>query len=92
MIWREMKIAASVLQPWLQLPITKKKEKNVSRINATATLHKKSYFFSKSLKSKKEAGTNFVLLSQSKNMVRQFKKAFLHRPIKFLHFLSPART
>ena len=30
----------------------------------------------------KEAGTNFVLLGQSRNMVGQFKKAYLHRPIK----------
>ena len=29
-----MKIAAPVLQPWLQLLITKKNEKNVPRINA----------------------------------------------------------
>ena len=28
-----MKIAAPVLQPWLQLLITKKNEKNVPRIN-----------------------------------------------------------
>ena len=39
----------------------------------------------------KEAGTNFVLLCQSSNMVGQFKKAYLHRPIKILHFLTPAR-
>ena len=30
----------------------------------------------------KEAGTNFVLLCQSRNMVLQFKKAYLHRAIR----------
>ena len=49
------------------------------------------YFFMKSLKNKKEVGINFVLLCQSKNMVGQFKKAYLHRPIIILHFLTPAR-
>ena len=44
-----------------------------------------------SQKQEKEAGTNFVLLCQSRNMVGQFKKAYLHRPIKILHFLTPAR-
>ena len=39
----------------------------------------------------KEAGTNFVLLCQLKNMVGQFKNAYLHRPIRVLHFLAPAR-
>ena len=34
MILREMKIAVPVLQPWLQLLITKKNKKNVQRINA----------------------------------------------------------
>ena len=44
-----------------------------------------------SYKQEKEAGTNFVLLCWSRNMVGQFEKAFLHRPIKILHFLTPAR-
>ena len=39
----------------------------------------------------KEAGTNFVLLRRLRNMVWQFKKAYLHRPIKILRFLTPAR-
>ena len=38
-----------------------------------------------------EAGTKLVLLYQSRNMVWQFKIAYLHRPIKFLHFLTPAK-
>ena len=38
-----------------------------------------------------EAGTNLVLLGESRNMVGQFKKQNLHRPIKILHFLTPAR-
>ena len=37
------------------------------------------------------SSTNFVLLCQSRNMVGQFKKAYLHRSIKILHFLTPAR-
>ena len=39
----------------------------------------------------KEAGTNFVLLCQLRNMVGQFKKAYLHRTIKILQFLTPAK-
>ena len=39
----------------------------------------------------KEGGTNFVLLCQLRNIVGQFKRAYLHRPIKILRFLTPAR-
>ena len=39
----------------------------------------------------KEAGTNFVLSSQSQNIIGQFMKTYLHRPIKILQFLTPAR-
>ena len=41
----------------------------------------------------KEAGTEFVLvlLFQSRNMFGQFKKAYLHKLIQVLHFLTPAR-
>ena len=39
----------------------------------------------------KEAGTNFILLYQLRNKVGQFKKAYLQRPIKILHFLTSAR-
>ena len=42
------------------------------------------------LKAKKEAGTNFLLLFQLRNMVAQFKKAYLHRPIRVQHFLTAA--
>ena len=35
---------------------------------------------------------NFVLLCQSRNMVGQFKKAYLDIPIKILHFLTPAES
>ena len=38
-----------------------------------------------------EACTNLVLLCQSRNMVGQFRKPYLHRPIKILHFLTPGR-
>ena len=60
----------------------------------TITLYiNKLYFFLKVLKQKqeKEAGTNFVLLCQSRNAVGQFRKTYLHRPVKTLHFLTPAR-
>ena len=52
----------------------------------TVTLHKKLYFFIFFFFKKKKTGTNFILLSQLKNMVEQLKKAYLHRPIKILHF------
>ena len=42
-------------------------------------------------KKEKEAGINFVLLYQSRNMTGQFKKAYLQRPIKGLYVLTPAR-
>ena len=48
----------------------------------TVTLYKKLY---------EEAGTNFVLLCQSRTMVGQLKKVYLHRPIKILYFLTRAR-
>ena len=57
----------------------------------TVTLYKKLYFFIKSLKQGKEIGTNFFLLFSSRNMVGHFKKVYLHRPIKILRFLTPAR-
>ena len=58
----------------------------------TVTLYKKLYFFSlKVLKARKRSYTSVVLLCQSRNMVGQFKKAYLHRPIKILHFLTPAK-
>ena len=55
----------------------------------TVTL-KNFIFYIKSLISKK-AGTNLVLLSQLRNMVGQFKKAYLHSPISIIHFLTAAR-
>ena len=39
-------------------------------------------------KARKEAGANFVLLSQSRNMAWQFIKNYLNRPIKILKFLE----
>ena len=50
----------------------------------TVTLCKKLYFLKKI-----EAGTNFALLCQSRNMVG--RKAYLYRPIKVLQCLTPAR-
>ena len=56
----------------------------------TVALCKKLYFFpEKSKKQEKEASTNLILLSQSRNMVGQFMKTYLHRPIKILQFLAP---
>ena len=58
----------------------------------TVALYKKLYVFDlKSQKQEKEAGTNLIVLCHSRNMVGQFKKAYLHRPIKILHFLTSAR-
>ena len=58
----------------------------------TVTLCKKlDFFHGKSKKQKNEAGTNFVLLCQSRNMVGQFKKNYLHRPITILQNLTSAR-
>ena len=39
----------------------------------------------------KEANTNFFLLCQPRNMVGQLKKVYLDRPIKILHFGTPAK-
>ena len=51
-----------------------------------------NFIFSlKDLKGRKKTGTNFVLSCRLRNMVGQFKKSYLHRPIKILHFLTPAR-
>ena len=45
------------------------------------------FFSLKVLKKKdKEAGTNFVLLCQSRNMVGQFKKTYLHNQSRFYIF------
>ena len=56
------------------------------------TLYKKLYFFHyKSQKQEKETDNKFFLLCQSRYMVGQLKKAYFHRPIKILHFLTPAR-
>ena len=48
------------------------------------------FFFShkSSKKKEKEAGTNFPLLSRSRNMIGWFIKTSLHKPIKILQFLS----
>ena len=54
---------------------------------------RKFIFFIKSLKNKKkEADTNFLLLCQLRNIVGQFKKAHLQRPIKILFFLKAANS
>ena len=57
----------------------------------TVKLYKNFIFSLKVLKAKKEAGTNFILLCRSKNVVGQFRKAYFYRPVKILHFLTPAR-
>ena len=52
----------------------------------TATLCKKLFFFFQSLKiKKKEAGTEFILISQWRNMIQQFMKPHLVRLIMILH-------
>ena len=51
-----------------------------------------SFFHGKSRKQKKESGTNFALLCQSRIMIGQIKKTYLHKPIKVLQFLpSPLK-
>ena len=47
-------------------------------------------FSLKALKARKNAGTIFILLRQLRNIVKEFKKSYLHRPIMILHFLTPA--
>ena len=44
-----------------------------------------------SKKSGKETGTNFVLLSPSRNLIWWFIKDYLHEPIKVLQFLSSGK-
>ena len=48
-------------------------------------------FHEKFIKQEKEAGTNFTLLSQSRNIMGEFIKMHLHRPVKILQFLIPTR-
>ena len=48
----------------------------------------KLHFFIKSSKEEKEGVTNLVLLCQLRNMVGQFKKAYLDTPIRILYFLT----
>ena len=51
----------------------------------TVTLCMKLFFHEKSKKQEKETDTNFVLLCQSGNMIREKSiKAFLNKPIKIL--------
>ena len=53
-------------------------------------LCRKHLFHEKIENNKKEAGTNFIWLCQSTNMVAKFKKTYLYRPIKILQFLTPS--
>ena len=46
----------------------------------------------KSRKQEKKAGTNFVLWSQSSNMIGRFMKAYFHRPIKSLQSLTTVKS
>ena len=54
------------------------------------TFKAKIYFsITKVLKSRKKiAGTNFVLLSRSRDMIGLFMKTFIHKPMKILQFFS----
>ena len=49
------------------------------------------FIYNKSKNQEKEAGTNFVLLSFSRNMIEPFMKANLQRPMKIQRFLIPER-
>ena len=55
-------------------------------------LCKKLFFLEKSKKQGKEAGTNFALLSSSRNVIEQLMETYSLRPIKILQFLAPWRT
>ena len=58
----------------------------------SVTLYKKLYFFIKSLKSKKKKLALLLFYYVIREyLVGKFKKTYLHRPIKILHFLTPAR-
>ena len=48
-------------------------------------------FHERFIKQEKEAGTNFTLLSQLRNIMGGFIKMYLHRPIKILQFHIPTR-
>ena len=39
----------------------------------------------------RQFSSGVIFRTPSRNMVGQFKKAYLHRPIKILYFLTPAR-
>ena len=51
-----------------------------------------SFFQENSKNQEKEAGTNFTLFSQSRNMFRRFMKTYLLRPIKIIQFLRRERA
>ena len=56
---------------------------NYDRLTIVVTLEAKLYFYFfswKLWKLKKEAGTNFVLLSESRNAIGWFKKTCMYRP------------
>ena len=61
-------------------------------VNTIIPCKLKLFFHEKSTVQEKETGTNFVLLSQLANMIGQFKKTYLHGPIKTLQFLAPTRS
>ena len=64
----------------------------VTRLFKAVTLCKRIFFNEKSKKQEKETGTNFVLLSLSRNIIWKFMKTYLHRPIKTPQFLTPKNT
>ena len=49
-------------------------------------------FYEMSKKQEKEAGTYFILLSQSRNIIERYMKTYLHSPINILQFLTPENT
>ena len=57
----------------------------------TLTLYKKLYFFIKSLKSRKKNLALTAFYNVSREICWAIQKSSLHRPIKILHFLTPAR-
>ena len=70
--------------------------KTVTKFYFITKIYKEFFFIFllkalKTRKRRKKAYTNFILLGHSINIVRQFKKASLHKSIKILHFLTLAR-
>ena len=59
--------------------------------SVTFSIKLTSFFHEKSKKQEKGAGTNFILVSQSRNLTGRFIKSYLHRRVTILLFITSAR-